>query len=528
MPGDPLLWQKLTAGALLGTERAGESVLPPTSEESSLGGLMSRLAAQDREAKFLAAAGVTAFWLRAGRAAEKVATAPDAAAEHEENRVCGVRAEAHLLRMLNGEQRQVLPEFLSELAATQQIVPAHLLADLLDLAAAQRSYREGLTPVIGHRGAWLAAQNPDWSFVLGETLDPATWETGSFDERVALLRHLRQTSPTAGRELVERTWKDDSPEHRAAFIELFAVGLDAGDEPLLETSLDDRRKEVRRVAAELLARLPESALVQRMIERTTPLVQCQAGKKGILRGKALTLEITLPEVCDKAMIRDGIEQKAGRSGYGERAWWLMQMLSAVPPRTWSTRFDQKPQTLVELAHSTEWKRALLNGWATAAVRHRDKEWAIALLSGWIAHLAPDAAADEQPSPELLAGLASVVPQNELEGIIASSLKAAKLSADHPLLAVAQHLPARWGKPLSEMVLNVIESHLRSSGANVSWSLLQMTADRFALRISPEIVPRTAALLDHQPPDRPPVYVSAVKRFVETLRFRHDMLKEIHA
>jgi hypothetical protein len=228
------------------------------------------------------------------------------------------------------------------------------------------------------------------------------------------------------------------------------------------------------------------------------------------------------------MVRDGIEAKAGRSGYGERAWWLMQILSAAPPRTWSARFDEKPQALVELAHSTEWRRALLNGWATAAVRHRDREWATALLSGWIAHLAPDAPADEQPSPELLAGLAAVVPQAELEGLIAASLKAARPSTDHPLLAVAQHLPARWRRSLSEMVLGVIESHLRSAGANVSWSLLQMMTERFALRISPEILPGAAALLDNQPPDRPPVYVSAIKRFIDTVRFRHDMLKEIHA
>ena len=93
------------------------------------------------------------------------------------------------------------------------------------------------------------------------------------------------------------------------------------DETFLEAALDDRRKEVRGAAADLLARLPESALRRRALERALPLLKFKSNK---LRRK--TIEVTLPEACDKAMQRDGVEPKPGFRGVGEKAWWLQQML----------------------------------------------------------------------------------------------------------------------------------------------------------------------------------------------------------
>ena len=41
------------------------------------------------------------------------------------------------------------------------------------------------------------------------------------------------------------TWSSEPPEHRAALLPQLAVGLGPADEALLDTALDDRRKEVR-------------------------------------------------------------------------------------------------------------------------------------------------------------------------------------------------------------------------------------------------------------------------------------------
>ena len=42
------------------------------------------------------------------------------------------------------------------------------------------------------------------------------------------------------------------------------------DEPFLESALDDRSREVRQQAADLLTRLPDSRLALRMAERAGP------------------------------------------------------------------------------------------------------------------------------------------------------------------------------------------------------------------------------------------------------------------
>ena len=99
-------------------------------------------------------------------------------------------------------------------------------------------------------------------------------------------------------------------------------GLSMDDEPFLESALDDKHAEVRRAAAELLSRLAESRLCQRMIARVGPLVQFSEHK-----GK-LQIDMTLPDQYTKDMARDGVEKKV--QGMGERNGWLYQMIADRP------------------------------------------------------------------------------------------------------------------------------------------------------------------------------------------------------
>ncbi|NJR65120.1 MAG: hypothetical protein HC772_07030 [Leptolyngbyaceae cyanobacterium CRU_2_3] len=136
----------------------------------------------------------------------------------------------------------------------------------------------------------------------------------------------------------------------------------------LEGMLGDRSKEVRRVAVALLASLPESHLCQRMADRLKQSVQFQPNR---------ALEISLPETCDAAMQRDGIEPKPNTAGIGERAWWLQQIISAAPLQFW-----QQPDGFVlgewQLG---EWQKVVIDGWRLAALRQRNRDWARMLLNG---------------------------------------------------------------------------------------------------------------------------------------------------
>ena len=173
-------------------------------------------------------------------------------------------------------------------------------------------------PLLGERGRWLAAQNPEWSWVTGTSGEgDNVWETGDRAARLAYLRKVRETQPGRARELLISTWKVEPAEDRAAFIAVLETGLSQDDEAFLEAALDDKRKEVRRKAAALLARIPGSALVTRMTERTLPLLRFTSPESGgvmkLKKSKPAALEVTLPAECDKAMQRDGGDD-------GESAW----------------------------------------------------------------------------------------------------------------------------------------------------------------------------------------------------------------
>src|SRR5207302_10187282 len=124
---------------------------------------------------------------------------------------------------------------------------------------------------------WLAAQRPDWAYASG-TPAPSTvddgdvWELGVIARRVAYLTRLRRRDPARGRELLAEAWDAEPPEDRAMLLGALRTGLSTEDDPVLERALDDRRRQVRDVALDLLSHLPHSAYGQRMATRARACV----------------------------------------------------------------------------------------------------------------------------------------------------------------------------------------------------------------------------------------------------------------
>ena len=376
-------WSNLVKAAVLGTEHQARPQGPPSGQATgvALGELIARIdsaTSDDPAAALLARAVVVGLHRQAGMvpAAEAVRAGAIVPCTPEDQPRCGPQAAGHLRMMLAGRCREALPEWLGAARSASRGVPEECVPDLLEIARKNRELRAVVLSVCGRRGAWLAAQNPVWNFATAAG-DVALWQIGTQAERLALLSELRRSNPPAGGELLASTWDRETPEDRAAFLQLFSTGLSPADEPLLEKALDDRRKEVRKTGADLLSRMPQSQLCQRMTQRLRPLLAFEAGRKGIFRKGKDTLNVALPGECDKAMIRDGIEPKPPQ-GAGEKAWWLMHMLAAVPPSTWSQAWSITPAQLVDLAAAGEWKQPLLVGWVQAAGRFADVPWAGAL------------------------------------------------------------------------------------------------------------------------------------------------------
>ena len=261
-------WQEATTCALVGAGRKPFTIAAP---DGPLGQALHRLEGREPEGRLL---GTSALLTLYGQIGRKPAIDADPLPEPcpaDDVPECGPEPAARLRRMLGGEMAGQIDEWLGLLTASGQRLPDEALVDVFDLGRREKDLRPLLRPVLGSRGRWLSARNPDaWGYIGGEAdrADPETvWQTGTRADRLVSLRSLRQMDPEKARSLVTATWASDPADERAAIVEALVEGLSMADEPFLEAALDDRGKTVRRAAAELLPRLPGSRLAQRMAER---------------------------------------------------------------------------------------------------------------------------------------------------------------------------------------------------------------------------------------------------------------------
>lgn len=500
---------------------------------------------------------------------------PLAAAPAETDTPLPAAAGARLARILGGgapggghHEQELLAQWLTAAAARGGVVPPVILPDLLEAGRRNTSVRADLARVAGRRGAWLAARRADWRWLLNEAATALTceWTMATTSERLGHLTALRATDPGRARELLESTWAEESSENRARFLATFGPGLSAADEPLLERALDDRRKEVREAALDLLRQLPGAALGRRMAARAHAAVR---------RGESGRLTVEPPTELDRDLRRDGVGATPVR-GVGVGAWLLEEVLAGTPLDTWTgpepgpSGLGEGPDTSgpgagsgasgigagpgtsgpaagpgaagigsgsgavgvgsggsrgglpdrlggarlepagwIAAARGHDWANPLLHGWAKAAVVQRDARWASALL-----------AADNGMLREAVRwDLHLVLPPDVLARLATAALRSEDGSAQRLL---GLH-PGPWPDGLSVAVLEAVEQRARTD--RHTWQLGELCRAA-GLAMPPgyaDLAGRLAAGLD-QIVD--PARVRPVAELARTLTFRHEMLQEL--
>ncbi|GAA4623873.1 hypothetical protein GCM10023196_021820 [Actinoallomurus vinaceus] len=442
-----------------------------------------------------------------------VTAEPIAPAPAETAPVVPPTAAARLRRILSGEHARVLPEWLDAAARSGRRVPAHLLPDLLHRGRSDRALRRSIARAAGRRGVWLAMQNLDWAYLVvasgGEAAeDPEVWKTGARAQRVAHLMRLRATDPAAARTTLSSTWTREPAPERALFLATFERGLSLADEDFLEAGLDDRGLEVRRIAADLLARLPGSAYGARMADRARACLRPQIGPAATPQ----QILVDPPADHDEAMRRDGIPYHAAER-VGNHAGWLREILARTPLSTWNDRFGAAPERIVRLpivvdgSHEPDPGRTrdVHLGWARAAARQRDAAWARALLLG-------DVVLGEATT---LADLLDVLPAAERDGAAAESARRIMGHADR--LTVLERVPGPWAGALAAAVTTTLAAAAADpDGGRFPVDLARLAGERLA----PATAPSLADLARRHPACRP------LSELADVLRFRHDMLEEL--
>jgi hypothetical protein len=437
----------IVSAALVGTARQG-GVNPVTG--TPVDTLVEGLSSGEDERKFLLRAGAWAVYCQAGQKPQQITAVAEPAAP-EKLRPASERAALLLSRLLNGEHGELLPEALQRMSKVGMYLPYDLLPQVLDRSSKEE--RAALFPVLGERGTWLSAFNPSWRWVQdflpgSEGSLPADaetiWQEGTTAQRSQILRLLRATDPNKARDWLQIVWKQEKAEVRSELLSTLEIGLGASDEPFLENALDDRAASVRTLATHLLSLIPGSAFLARMYARGNSMLQ-------FVRG---TLDVKLPATVDKDWLRDGIIEKPPTSKLGKRAWWLIQVLSFIPPTYWEKQFALSPAELMSFltrADEGRWSVAVIDGWSKAAMTHNASDWKKLLWNWWWEHADQGVlkdASDYTVSEQLLKSLS----HQEAEEILLKMLNEALHGKDNEWVTFLAELPRPWSEAFGRACL----------------------------------------------------------------------------
>ena len=503
------LWDDILATAVVGTE---QRELKLVAREDELGRLLAQIDNTDREGSLLTAASVVALYRSAGTAPPQD-THPLPEACVQDDAIRGTAASGqHLALMLDGEFREVLPEWLAAMNRAHKRVPEEQLPALLDHGRAELSLRRAIVDVVGQRGEWLAVQNPDWNYAIRRD-EKHVWETGSREERLLLLEDLRTTDPTKARELLATTWPQESARDRVVFLGKFATGVSPGDEPFLNDALHDRSVEVRRAARMLLASLPNSGFSRRLKALANQILSF---KKPLI-GKA-RIEVTLPEDPIAWLKANDVEidspPRNTTQSVGPKAWALKEMISLIPVTRWNELWKKTPIEIIRAGEESEWRESFTLGFLAAARRDRDP--------GWIEALVLFTATDPKQPP--LIELVAYLPAARLEALSFDALKSNSVDLNSALPLLLAHHSA-WSDQLSRAVVKRVKKRISEGKDNVADWQTKAALKQFARYVSP-------ALYDELASDWPTESESwsswskGVDAFQSLLAFRRDMHRAI--
>ncbi len=430
------IWRDLSAAALLGSGRGFLPVSLP-------GRLDELLADSPAEERLLRTAGIlAAAEMAALSVSPSTESVPAPALPENAKPVTEPKGTALLARIIESGQTPLLAEACRLLASAGRCLPPRLLPRALELGRQSAALREPLRQALGYRGAWLAAQNPDWKFAVlanVELADPRIWDEGDVRQRAAYLCSLRITAPAEARRLLEAAFSGETARDRALLLPALSENLGAEDELFLAATLaNDRSKDVRALAAALLSRLSDSEFARRMTARLEPCLRSEHK-----RLHTVTV-IEPPSAFAPEWKADALEeQPPANTKLGERAWWLLQIVSYAPLAWWEAKLELDPDGVLALIAKSEWKAALLAGFRTAISRQPGHAaWTTALLKrGGFSHQAAIELALTLAPAEANAALQHILSETDNASLAAQIIETADFTWSLALWgAVRQKLP----------------------------------------------------------------------------------------
>jgi hypothetical protein len=366
--------QELIKSAMIGTSKYVPASVPSVLQEANM---KIQAVSEDREDTFLQLSAAYLLLEEAGKTlATSHATLPLAPSETSPFISAGAAA---LLQQFIRAKEEVLIDYFLYLCNTQNkvVLPA-LLPELLTRAADKKQKRTQTLQACGTRGAWLAAINPQWQH-LHTPAEDQVWETGTWEQRKAYFREIRQTTQEAALALLEASLQEETANNRAELLGLLQEGLSLADEAFLVAQLTDKSTKVKQVVNELLLSLPGSGLYQEL-EAFVKAVLTIKEERTLLLTKKKVLHLHREAALPEALAAAGFEQVSSQQGVEDVDFWLAQALAYLHPDFWQAAYQLSCKEVVQLFTGHKAQKLWMPFLVQSAARYSHREMAQALLA----------------------------------------------------------------------------------------------------------------------------------------------------
>jgi hypothetical protein len=371
-------WDHIIHAALLGTDKRAltPTELPPGLAEAAT--LVQQNTTIDKEEQFLQTIALAFNYRQCGVMPLQKEGITTVKAGEEEKQYGNAQAMQTLKDILDIESHSLLRLWLQHCAGRQRIVVPELVPVLLHAGVQYKTLRTLATTCCGKRGEWLSKFNNEWYFPTNAG-NEELWQTGSPDQRKAVLQQLRQTNPAQARNWLQQTWPQEDANTKQELLSLLATNIGEEDISFLESLESEKSKKVKELALRLLKQIPGSPVVQQYQQVLQQAVHLKKEKTLLGLSQHTTLTFQLPATINEAVFKTGIEKLSSSKEFTDDEFMLYQLVQSTPPVFWETHLQLSPADIIQLWQKEATGKKLLPALVNAVTNFKCTNWAIAFM-----------------------------------------------------------------------------------------------------------------------------------------------------
>ncbi|MFN8253097.1 MAG: DUF5691 domain-containing protein [Ferruginibacter sp.] len=371
-------WQHIVNTSMIGTDKKTISSTGLPSALQNAAQIIFSNESSEKEDKFLQIASLALGFRQSGLLPLKKEQATIVVAGAEEKPYCSKMAVQVLKDILQEESIPLLKFWLLHCTNKHQIVLPDLIADLMEIATAQKSLQSLIAGCCGKRGEWLSQFNTALHF--SAPLPPEElWQTGTPEQRKKLLKETRATDPATARAWVQQVWPQEDAATKNSFLQVLENNISPDDIAFLETISADKGKKIKETALELLKQIPGSPIVLQYQQILEQAVFLKKEKALLGLTTKTTLQFSLPGSIDESVFKSGIEKLSNSKEFTDDTFIISQLMRSVPLSFWEAHLQLKPEEIIQVFQKDATGKKMIPSLVTAITKFRDTRWAVVMM-----------------------------------------------------------------------------------------------------------------------------------------------------